>query len=185
MSLFEIHNKEDNSPDTHITIPDESVFINQRAFKDIKKQLSAIQRDKCYHLKSAGSWSLYELIVYLANQIGQSSLIFSTWAISEEACLAFSGLKEKKILCSVSGIFDQTTESHKNSALTICRTFFDHLAFAHLHAKVAVLQSKDWNISIVSTANMTNNPRHERTVIFTNHLVGEFDSQWLKQLIKP
>ncbi len=183
MSLFKIEPRKEDEAEMSLMLPDGSEFINPTAFRHIKKQLQALQPHKSYHLLSKGSWSLYELIVYLAKHIGSCSLVFSTWAISEEAALTFSDLQQKKVFTSVSGIFDHTTESHKNGALTICQTFFSKIAFSHLHAKVAVLHNASWNISIVSTANMTKNPRYERTIIFTNPEVATADITWLNNLL--
>ena len=114
MSLFKIQKKSDQEFEMSLSHPDGSEFINNTAFRHIKKQLSGLEANRCYHLLSKGSWSLYELIVFIAKQIGCCQLTFSTWAISEEAALTFCELKQKKTLISISGIFDHTTESHKN-----------------------------------------------------------------------
>lgn len=183
MSLFKINKKQEEAAEMILDLPDGSEFINQTAFKNIKKHMEAIQPNRCYHMLSKGSWSVYELIVYLAKQIGPCQLVFTTWAISEEAALTFCGLKEKGIFTSVTGIFDHTTESHKNGALTICKTYFKQIAFAHLHAKVTILQNDAWKICIVSTANMTKNPRYERTIVFTRPEIAESDLTWINNLL--
>jgi hypothetical protein len=183
MSLFKVTPKKAISTGAFFSSSEGAEFINQRAFREIKKHFSVIQPNTSYHLVSAGSWSLFELIIFITKQIGPCELYLTTWAISEDAALAFAELFEKNVYTKVYGVFDHTTESHKNSALTVCRSFFTKIEFAHLHAKVTVLKNEKWSISIVSTANMTTNPRYERTVVFTSPEVAQGDLLWINHLL--
>ena len=54
---------------------------------------------------------------------------------------------------------------------------------AKCHAKVTVLENEHWSVTIVSSANMTNNPRIEAGVICTDLAAAEFHKKWIVDVI--
>ena len=142
-----------------------------------------IQKGDNFHWVSFGGWSMYHLISYVLKTTGPAHLLFSTWAISEQSARSLVLWKESGQLLSISGILDIRARTRHEGAYHLIHGHCNHLVLAHCHAKIAVIYNQDWHITILGSANFTENPRIEAGILTSNDEVGVFHQNWLNNQI--
>ena len=151
--------------------------------KNLKDIFPSLQKGYDVHLMSYGNWSSHELILYLISQIGPSHLTFSTWSLKEQPVrMILQAIEERKIL-SVNAILDARVRVRNPEVMALAKNQFTRIREYDCHAKVSVLWGDDWQVTIVGSANMTNNPRVEACVVSTNPDVASFHLKWIHGLI--
>lgn len=137
-----------------------------------------------YHWVSLGGWSMYHFVAYVLNTTGPAHLAFSTWAISEQSARSLVLWKDQGKLLSIDGILDVRARTRHEAAYHLISGHCRQLVLAHCHAKVTVLHNAKWCITILGSANFTENPRIEAGVLCAQPEVGQFHLQWIKNAIQ-
>ena len=119
-----------------------------------------------------------ECLVYLLKLIGPSDVSIATWSISELAMRQLLILKNKGIVKSCRFLVDPRVKVRNPKPLQILTQNFEY-ALVKCHAKVTLIQSEQHHVDIVSSANLSRNPRIERGLIFNNPEVFNFDKKWM------
>ena len=145
----------------------------------LSKHLGKIENGKFYQFYSLGRFSMHDVIVFLLKQIGASHILVGTWSISQDSIEQLVRLKTKKEILSLGFVLDPRVKVTKAKPLQLIKANFPFV-FSPWHAKVTVMYNDNWNISIVSSQNMTKNPKIERGCIFTDKETFEFDKTVLE-----
>jgi len=150
----------------------------------LKKHIGDIDFSIATHYVTSGRWSMNDLLIYVHLQVGPSDVLIATWSIAELAVRQILKHHESGLIKSISFLLDPRVKVRNPKPLQLLAANFPYLLFPKgCHAKVTLIRSADHYISIVSSANMTQNPRIERGVIFPFKDVYEFDYKWLNDSI--
>jgi hypothetical protein len=130
-----------------------------------------------------GNWSLIDVIEYVINQIGNSHVHLSSWAIKNQAVVTLLKMREEGQIKSLHCLFDSRVPSTCKDAWQLVDANIESLKLTKVHAKVVAIKSDTHSVSVVSTANLTNNPRIERYVITESNTIYELDRHWISESI--
>jgi hypothetical protein len=144
----------------------------------LKKYIGEIPKDKMIHFVTNGRWSMHDLLVYILKQTGPADVLVSTWSISELAIRTIVQKYDEGLILSIAFLADPRIKVRNPKPLQMLSANFHHKLKAD-HAKVTTIENDSWNISIVGSANFTNNPRIERGIIIPFKDVFEFDKAWI------
>lgn len=149
----------------------------------LSKHLGEIKNGQFYQFYSFGRFSMLDVMVFLLKQIGPAHILCGTWSISQESIDQIVQMKNKGEILSLSFVLDPRVKVTKAKPLQMLKANFPYV-FSSWHAKVSVMQNENWNISIVSSQNMTQNPKIERGCIFTDLPTYEFDKNVLENELR-
>lgn len=133
------------------------------------------------HFYSRGAFNLVQLVLYLLKQTGPAHVFLSSYSIAEDSLATLKRREEAGDILSIRFLID-------NRVRTISPKPFDYLATAFegkyrccaLHAKVALIWNREWQVSVITSMNATHNPKLERGVIYTSQEVFRFDLKILE-----
>lgn len=144
-----------------------------------KKMVRIPGKDEAIHFVTNGDFSMAECLIYLLKLIGPSDVMIATWSISELAMRQLLILKEKGIVKSCRFLVDPRVKVRNPKPLQILQQNFPY-ALVKCHAKVTLIQSAEHHVVIVSSANLSRNPRIERGIIYNNQEIFSFDKNWME-----
>ena len=148
----------------------------------LNKHIGELDLTRTTHFVTSGRWSMHDLLIYVLHHVGPSDVMVATWSISELAMRQIIKHKESGLIKSISFLLDPRVKVRNPKPLQLLSANFPYRLF-RCHAKVTLIRSDEHYISIVSSANMTTNPRIERGVIIPDKQVYEFDYKWLYETI--
>lgn len=134
-------------------------------------------------LVSNGQFSLWHIIESILDQYGPAKLWFTTWALSETTARNLCNWLENGKLKSIYGILDYRSKNNHEAAYFLADMNFTKIKTARCHAKVTVLKGKNFNISIMGSSNLTENPRIEVNVLLDNEEIAQKHTSWIMDLI--
>jgi hypothetical protein len=172
----------DLTVDTIKQLPAKSNFIGSTN-QSLKKYIGQLQNDRAIHFVTSGKFSMHDLLLYTLNQTGPAEVLISTWSISEIAIRQIVQKHTEGIIKSIRFLIDPRIKVRNPKPLQMLAANFDYKLKA-CHAKVTLIGNESWNISIIGSANLTNNPRIERGIIFPFREVYEFDKNWITNELK-
>ena len=145
----------------------------------LSKHLGKIENGKFYQFYCYGRFSMHDVIIYLLKQTGPAHILCGTWSIAQDSIDQLVRLKNKNEILSLGFVLDPRVKVTKAKPLQMIKANFPFV-FSPWHAKVTVIYNEYWNISIVSSQNLTKNPKIERGCIFTDKETFEFDKKVLE-----
>ena len=139
-----------------------------------------LEAGKEYPFCSGALWSTHDLIAWCLRQIGPASLTACTWSMAEHAATKLIALLEAGSLTSVAMLVDWRVQVRTPAAMPLARLHFSDIRVTTCHAKVWILRNEQWSISVVGSANFTNNPRIEAGHLSTLPAIASFHEEWIK-----
>lgn len=164
---------------TYQKVKGPSKVIVAKESEQLLRLMAELEPESNYHFSTAGAWSLHEMIALACQRIGPSRLFLSTWTITEEPMRVLFQLIREGYIQELNCLFDYRIEKRKAEAFQLAKVNSAKVRLTKVHAKVAVLLSDEWSVSIIGSANLTKNPRIEAGVLSTCREVGEFHSRWI------
>ena len=176
---------EDSGPSASVMTSDQiAAAFSGTPLEILKKHIGDIDLTKATHYVTSGRWSMDDLMIYILLQLGPSAVLIATWSISEIAMRQILKHRDSGLIKSMSFLLDPRVKVRNPAPLQLLSANFPYRLFPKgCHAKVTLIRSDDHYISIVSSANMTRNPRIERGVIFPFKEIYEFDYKWINESI--
>ena len=138
------------------------------------KAIGVLEQGKTTHYYSYGNFNLVRLMLYIMKQVGQVHAFMTSYSFSQKSIEQIQNRLEAKDLLSFRVIIDNRVRSLSPKPFQMLMESFDYRC-SSIHAKVALLWNDEWNISIVTSQNATDNPKLERGTIFTDKSVFDFD----------
>jgi hypothetical protein len=123
---------------------------------------------------SDGKWHLHELLFHILSFTGPAALHIATWSIKELPLRLMVQAKAEGIISSIKCLVDKRVKYQNPDVWSMANLNFDHIAEGSVHAKVTVIRNERFSVSIVTSANYTNNPRQEGGTIYTSPKVAQF-----------
>jgi hypothetical protein len=132
-----------------------------------------------YHYVSSGDWSMHNMLVHFAGLIGKSDVLCCSWSMSEPACSYL--VSNRHLFGKFEALMDWRINVRCPQAKEMAMYNDIDIRLTSCHAKVYLMSNENYNVSIVSSANFTNNPRIESGVVFTDLESYKFYKKWIKE----
>jgi hypothetical protein len=147
--------------------------------RSLTRAIGQVQQGKTVHYYSYGNFNLVRLIIYLVKQTGPVHVFMTSYSFSQKS---IEQLKRRLIsgeLLSFKVIVDNRVRTMSPKPFQMLSKSFNYRC-SSIHAKVALIWNNQWNLSVVTSQNATDNPKMERGSIFTSKEVFDFDYKALE-----
>ena len=161
-----------------ITSEDASEFIDDKSHA-LTIAIGKLSAGKTTHFYSYGNFNLVRLILHIIKQTGPVNLFMTSYSISQSSIEQLQHRIEQQQILSLRLIIDNRVRSMSPKPFQMLSSVFNYRCTS-IHAKIALLWNDDWQISIVTSQNATDNPKLERGTIFTDPDIFNFDLNALK-----
>jgi len=145
----------------------------------VTKHLGTITPGQDKHYWSFGNFNMMRLIFWVLEQTGPADIILSTYSISPKTIQGVINRREKGLIRNIRFLIDNRVRSLSPKPFDMLVANFDYRCIS-IHAKVACICNDNWNITIVSSQNATDNPKMERGTIYTGIDIFNFDKKVLE-----
>jgi hypothetical protein len=125
-----------------------------------------IKPEKVIPFFSDGKWSLFHLLSLCLGYTGPADVRISSFSLSENAVRSFLNDKDRGLIKSLSLLFDISIPHRKIDLMLFAREVFSEIRLCPNHSKIILIDGK-LKVCIISSHNLTPNPRLEAGVIFT------------------
>jgi len=154
-----------------------------KSLRDLKACIGELVPDQAQQFATAGRWSLHQLLEYVLRKTGPCRMWMTTWTITEEPMRILLSLIREGLILELNAVLDYRIEKRKPEAFQLASNIMANIRLTKCHAKVVVLRNEHWNVTILTSANFSKNPRIEVGTIFTDAGSAEFHSAWIDQVI--
>ena len=138
-----------------------------RMHEQLSKELSSISKNSITPFFSEGRWSLYHLLSYLLSVTGPAAVKISSFSLSEAAIRVFLQEIQNSNIQSIQLLLDISIPRRKIELTLFASDVIKDIRLTPNHSKLVLIKNNSWNVVIVSSQNLTPNPRLETGVIFT------------------
>lgn len=146
-----------------------------------------LKKNKNIPFISDAEFSTHELIGHLLTQTGPSAVRISSFSISEIAIRNFFRLQESRQITQLSCLFDFSVKRHKLGLLFFASNVASCIRLTKVHAKLIFIDNEEWNLVVVTSANLNNNDKKEVGIIITSPELYSFYStnynQWFEDAL--
>lgn len=153
------------------------------SLRELESCISELVPDQAQQFATAGRWSLHQLLEFLLRKTGPCRLWMTTWTITEEPMRALLMMMREGLILELNAVLDYRIEKRKPEAFQLASQIITRIKLTKCHAKLLVLKNENWNVTVLGSANFSNNPRIEAGVIFTDKGSADFHSQWIDEVI--
>jgi len=150
---------------------------------DVLNSIDQIKKNHTLHFCTEGRWSSHELLARLLDLAGPSEVCLTSWALTEEPVRMLVNMKRDNLITELYLVTDKRIKVNNPNAYQLAVANFPNMRLANLHAKVITVVNDNYAISMVSSANFTQNKRFEAGVITEDKLTSEFHRGWIKKII--
>lgn len=158
-----------------------SEFSGESALDAILLQLSSYE---CTHFYTDGEWSMHHLLTALLQITGPADVYLSTYAVSETSCRTLAQLRnDKGVIKSLSCVIDNRVDTRSANSLQLLRGISDRIILRACHAKATVIMGDQCSITVIGSANYTENKRMEVGIIDTTVPVADFHRSWITKIL--
>jgi len=133
---------------------------------------------------SEGSWSLYQLLSHVLCFTGRASVKISSFSLSENAIRSFINDKNNGAIKSIVLLFDISIPKRKFDLMLFAYDVFSEIRLTPNHSKVIIIEGEKHNAAIISSQNLTPNPRLEAGCIFTGEKEFNFYNEMFDHYYK-
>lgn len=160
-----------------------SLFQRGKTIRQMRKVLGEIEPDQIIQFSTGGQWSTHEMIEYILLKTGPARVCLSTWTITELPLRTLLSLHKRGLITELNCLFDHRIKERTPKAFQLAQAIVSNLKLTKVHAKVTVIENERWGVAIISSANLSRNPRIEAGVIFTDQKSAAFHRDWMMEEI--
>lgn len=146
--------------------------------------IEGFTQGKSWHLWNNHSINLHDVMEFVLTHTGRADITMCSWSISTPAMKVFAKMKEKGLVNTCYAVVDIRTRKDHHEAFAMALEMFSKVKIYPCHAKVIVIENKDWKVTIAGSANLTNNPKSERLFISTLAAVAELDRAKIMEMFE-
>ena len=176
----------EDDEDNHLFSEEASTFdmVICRNPDKLKALLDKIKISNNVHFISDGDWSMHDLVMQLCSIYKPVELYITTYAIREFPIRQLILAQERGEITSVKMLLDYRAKVRTPEVYHMASINVGSIFLTSIHAKVTVLKSLKGCVTIVASANWTQNPRIEAGVVSTNNEVADFHIEWIEKVMK-
>ncbi len=178
MAASEASTDNKQQPDVIVTEQGANEFADDKT-KTLIKSIGQLQKGKTTHYYSYGNFNLVRLLIHLLKQSGPANVFMTSYSFSQTSIEQLLNHRQKGNILSFRVIVDNRVKTMSPIPFQMLSTAFDYRC-SSIHAKVALIWNDNWNISVVTSQNATDNPKLERGTIFTDIETFNFDKNALE-----
>ncbi len=168
-----------------VTLTGDPVGVICAPNSDLMLVLPQIAHGRHYHIVSAGLWAMHELLFHLLAMTGPARVTLATWSMSETAVRQIVNGIDAGLITELHALLDGRVRVRTPEVLAFLKCQAARVRITSNHAKVTVIQNDSWQVCVVSSANMTNNPRYEASVVDAHPEAAQLHRRWIdKELDK-
>lgn len=131
------------------------------------------------HFVTGGKWSMYEFLERALKVTGPAQLWLSTFSITELSARMLSAHQDAGDITELHMLIDYRAKVRYPEVYQLASNIATRIRQTPVHAKVMVLHGLHATITMVGSANWTENPRIEAGVITCNTQIAAFHLAWL------
>ena len=178
MAAAEANTDNKQQPDVIVTEQSANQFADDKDSQLIKS-IGQLQNGKTTHYYSYGNFNLVRLLIHILKQTGPANVFMTSYSFSQTSIEQLLNHRQKGNILSFRVIVDNRVKTMSPIPFQMLSTAFDYRC-SSIHAKVALVWNDNWNISVVTSQNATDNPKLERGTIFTDIETFNFDKNALE-----
>ena len=150
-----------------------------KRYERARDVIGKVGKNEIIHYVTGGEWSMHELLEHILNEVGASKVYIASWSITSPGCKHLIRLIEGGLITHLDAIFDWRIRIRQPDVLTLAKNNFANVKLSSCHSKVTSIINDNINVSVVGSANYTNNPRLESGVIDTTDKIAYFHRDWI------
>lgn len=108
-----------------------------------------------------GEWAIHQVLPSLLSAIGPAEVRIATFSISEDSLRPLFFLAEEQKITRLSMLLDLTVKRHKLGLLLFAAHITPTIRIDNCHAKLLLIENKQYKFGIVGSANLNQNHRWE------------------------
>jgi hypothetical protein len=170
----------DNKPQPDVIVSEQVAgeFADDKT-KTLIRSIGQLQQGKTTHYYSYGNFNLVRLLIHLLKQTGPANVFMTSYSFSQTSIEQLLNHRQKGNILTFRVIVDNRVKTMSPIPFQMLSTAFDYRCTS-IHAKVALVWNENWNITVVTSQNATDNPKLERGTIFTDIETFNFDKNALE-----
>jgi hypothetical protein len=154
---------------------------------DSRQLASVIDKVKEKHTVywvSEGEWSMHQLLMALLELTGQADVMISSYALGETPARVLSILKDEGVIRKLSIVLDDRVDVRTPGSLQLIKSIADEFNLVRTHAKVTLIYTEDWQVTVIGSANYTENKRYECGVITSDMNAYILNNNWIIKALR-
>jgi hypothetical protein len=187
MALFEMKDLQQPVDDSSGS---DSILDKSRSESRVLKNRAAIDAmlDKfdagmSVHYVTGGLFSSHDLMFSILERTGPAVVYITTWTMTEYPARQLTEALTSGLIRELYCILDVRMEKNPN-VFQLIRNNSTKIRLSNCHAKVMVIEGEFSKFTVISSQNMTENPRIEAGVICSDHLISDFHKKWILKEIE-
>lgn len=170
----------DNKPQPDVIVTEQVAgeFADDKT-KTLIKSIGQLKNGKTTHYYSYGNFNMVRLLIHLLKQTGPANVFMTSYSFSQTSIEQLLNHRQKGNILSFRVIVDNRVKTMSPIPFQMLSTAFNYRC-SSIHAKVALIWNENWNITVVTSQNATDNPKLERGTIFTDIETFNFDKNALE-----
>lgn len=121
-----------------------------------------------------GRWSLYHLLSHVLLYTGRATVYISSYSLSEAAIRSFKRDMDSGLIENLFVLLDIGVSHRKADLLLFAISIGAQVRLSPNHSKVVIVENAKHCVAVVTSQNLTPNPRLEAGCVFTNANVSQF-----------
>jgi hypothetical protein len=158
--------------------------VNTYASEGLAALMMSCKMQSNVQFMSNGEWNMHELLISLLNLSGNAKVYISSYAMNETAVRSLAMMKDKGLIKFLYCIIDSRSDVRSAGSLQLLLSISDFICLAPCHAKVTAIDGDQEQLTILGSANYTENNRYETGIILKGSASVEFHKQWIIKAFK-
>lgn len=163
--------------------PERLIQVNEKASAFLNCIKEELEPNTHIDFVTAGELSLHQIIQYFSLKFGSVNVYVSSWAIKEEPARVLLSLRQNGTIKQLFGVFDYRIKTLDAKHFQLIESAFTKYALTKNHSKVVIIESNELSMVVVSSANLSNNPRIECGFISTITKTVDFHKAWMTAVL--
>jgi hypothetical protein len=158
-------------------------FLSKRA-QTLDEVMPELKPNYTTLYASGGLWSMHDLLFWILDRTGPAKVISATWSITEDPATQIARRLHEGLITELHFLFDVRVRIRNPKVLGFVKHQAATCRLSACHAKAFVVENENWQVTVISSANFTSNPRIEAGVLLTNAIAAEFTKDWILKEIE-
>ena len=166
-----------------IAVTETEDFVICKSPDKLQQLLNSLVPGKQLHYVSDGDWSMHDMAIELLKIYKPAELYITTYALREFPVRQLILAQDRKDLLSVKMLLDYRAKARTPEVFQLASMNMNAIYLTSIHAKVTVIRSAAGCVTIVGSANWTQNPRIEAGVVSLSPDVANFHIDWIEKVM--
>ncbi|HQM83891.1 MAG TPA: hypothetical protein PLD55_04325 [bacterium] len=142
-----------------------------------------LKENECIHYASIAEFSVHDILIRLIELYGNVKImIIATWSISNKAAEMVVDAKKNGMIEEIKMLLDWRVQVRTPKAKGLLNFNNVEMKVGNCHAKVFCVEMKSGEkITLLGSANLTNNPRIEAGIITQSSEIFDFHKNWMEE----